>query len=169
MWLRAHEILVRHVDQDVPSGFKAAHVLATSMDLQLIKIQKSTARLTSKKLEQTVEKELAGGQIMTEDVAGPELAHYSVRRPVWGWIKQHPYWSFWLFILTADLSWRPMTFLAGGGGGIFAHPPVMAMHLGSVIALAVGSTKKNRFFFVFVVTTVGTIIWALGLFIPWIN
>ncbi|KAM7194553.1 hypothetical protein V8F20_007909 [Naviculisporaceae sp. PSN 640] len=164
MWLGAHKALVQHVDRDVPSGFKAAYMLATSLNLQLAGIHKSTALLTTKQLSQIVERDLAGRGIMTEEVTTLESANYSMWRACRVWMKHHPWWSVWLTVLTAYLTWWPLLFYSVWLAIMYGHFSVVALHLGSVIALAVGSTRKTQALFIFLGAAVGVLIWTTVLY-----
>lgn len=145
MWLSSHKTLARHVDNEVPTKYRAAVTLVSALNLDLSRIGNKPDTLTNQQLTHIMKTNLSEGRILTEN-SNISVPGYSVRRDIWERLKDHPFWFIMLSLSTAFLStWVafPNEWSIGLG-----HPFVLPFHTGLVFALGIGRTRKSRFSFV---------------------
>lgn len=68
MWLGSHKTLARHVDNEVPANYRAALIFVSTLSLEMARAGKKPEGFTNHQLAKVINKDLAGGRILTENM-----------------------------------------------------------------------------------------------------
>lgn len=157
MWLKAHLKLSSRGPYEIPNRYKAAVKLTRSIAVDFGDIDQATA-MSNKEFSTHLSRALRGGRVGGDPAMA--LGKYSFRSSLKGWVAREKRWSFGIVLCTAFCctAWL-LPYEAWGLQWV-----ALWLLLSIVLALAIGTTKKSRFFFLVSWLLVG-MVWMLPIWI----
>ncbi|KAM7215732.1 hypothetical protein V8F06_008842 [Rhypophila decipiens] len=151
VWFGSRKTMMRNGQTESPGKYGAAMLLASRMSQEFASIEQVQPQLlTSRQVEQYVKFNLDGGKISADSMFlfGSE---YKICHGLWNVVRKSPWLSGIYTLLTLCL-WLLTIPQAYSSRFVWSLP----LHLACVFALAIGTTRKSKAFFVILGFLVGT-------------
>ncbi|KAJ0117391.1 hypothetical protein J7T55_003805 [Diaporthe amygdali] len=155
MWLRAHMKLSSRGPYEVPNRYKAAVRLSRSIAVDFGDVDRATD-MSNKEFSAYVSRNLKGGRVGADPAMA--LGKFNFRSCLKGWIRREKWWFSALILCTifCCTGWQlPYSLFSLLWLSVWLWPVI-------AFALAVGTTNKSRFFFLFAWLLLG-IAWIIPL------
>lgn len=140
MWLKAHLKLSSRGPYEIPNRYKAAVKLTRSIAVDFGDVDEATA-LSNKEFSARVSRSLRGGRVGADPAQA--LGKYSLRRGLKAWIAREKWWFSGIVLCTVFCctGWLlPYEVFGLLWLAVWLWPMI-------ALALAVGTTRKSRLFF----------------------